>query len=367
MRHIIIGDIHGCYEELMELLDVVAPTADEGIIAIGDIVDRGPDSEKVLEFFRDTANAMSIIGNHERKHLMSAKGKTRPALSQLIVKAQLSDRYDDWLAFMETFPRHIELDEAILVHGMFEPGVPLEQQRETVVIGTLTGERFMTENYPSPWYDQYAGPKPLIVGHHDYMRSGEPLVREGQVYGIDTGAAHGGRLTALLLPGFEFVSVPSRGDHWTRMRAEFATLAGSSKSDLDLDWAKLTEFAASSHMEALPTPQRERAQRCAMILKESDKLLGLIHDRIKELHISMLSELEQSDDWSALELKQRTSRFAQRAQAHPAAQHLIASYRGFLDRERISKRAKTPRGLARIAETLGIDSDTINGTCDGAS
>ena len=42
------------------------------------------------------------------------------------------------LAFMERFPRHIELPEAILIHGMFEPGIPLEQQKDTVVIGTLT-------------------------------------------------------------------------------------------------------------------------------------------------------------------------------------------------------------------------------------
>ena len=125
MKTIVIGDIHGCFDELCELLDLIGPTADDRIIAIGDIVDRGPDSEKVLEFFRDQPNAVSLMGNHERKHLLSARGKVRPALSQKIVKAQLGERYDDWLDFMETLPRHIELPEAILVHGMFEPGASL--------------------------------------------------------------------------------------------------------------------------------------------------------------------------------------------------------------------------------------------------
>ena len=47
MRHILIGDIHGCYEELRDLLDLVAPAADDRTIAIGDIVDRGPDRGRI--------------------------------------------------------------------------------------------------------------------------------------------------------------------------------------------------------------------------------------------------------------------------------------------------------------------------------
>lgn len=218
MRQIVIGDIHGCYDELMELLGVVAPAADDRIIAIGDIVDRGPDSEKVLEFFRDTPSAISLMGNHERKYLLSAQDKTRPALSQKIVRARLDERYDEWLAFMETFPRHIELPEAILVYGMFEPGVPLDQRGDTVVIGTLTGEHYMERNCRSPWYDTYEGPKPLVVGHHGFFRNGQPLVREGLLYAIDTGAARSRRLTAIIIPGLEIVSVPSHGDYWTKQR-----------------------------------------------------------------------------------------------------------------------------------------------------
>ena len=148
----------------------------------------------------------------------------------------------------ETFPRHIELPEAIVVHGMFEPGVPLEEQKDTVVIGTLTGEHYMEKHYAGPWYDHYAGPKPLIVGHHSYLRSGEPLIREGLLYAIDTGCCHGFRLTALILPEFRIVSVPSRDDHWSRMRREFAALAGSGRDDLDLGWETLAAFAESADL-----------------------------------------------------------------------------------------------------------------------
>ena len=53
----------------------MSPGADDRIIAVGDLVNRGPASEKVLQFFRDTARASSLMGNHERKHIRSAQGK----------------------------------------------------------------------------------------------------------------------------------------------------------------------------------------------------------------------------------------------------------------------------------------------------
>lgn len=225
-RVIVIGDIHGCHDEFRELLDRVGPNADDRMIAIGDLVDRGPASERVLAFFRDTPNALSITGNHERKHVRCARDGSEPGLSQRIVRGELGERYHRWVAFMGGFPRHVELPEAILVHAMLEPGLPLDEQKDSVVIGTMSGELHMRNYYAGPWYDHYRGPKPVVVGHHDYLRDhGRPLVREGLVYGIDTGCVYGGRLSALILPGFEIVSVPARSDHWSRIRA--ATGLGS--------------------------------------------------------------------------------------------------------------------------------------------
>ncbi|GMV97765.1 MAG: hypothetical protein AMXMBFR83_21200 [Phycisphaerae bacterium] len=220
-RVIVIGDIHGCYDELRALIDAIGPAAGDRIIALGDLVDRGPASERVLEFFRHEPAASSIMGNHERKHVRSERGEIQPAVSQIIVRRELGERYAGWVAFMASFPRHLELPEAILIHGMFEPGVPLAEQKDSVVIGTMSGELHMRNHYPSPWYEQYRGPKPLVFGHHDYLRQGgEPLIREGLVYGIDTGCVYGGRLTALILPEFRIVSVPSRENYWARIRAE---------------------------------------------------------------------------------------------------------------------------------------------------
>jgi len=361
-RTIIIGDLHGCWDELRALLEAVAQARDDRIIALGDIVDRGPDSEKVVEFFREAPNAVSLMGNHERKHVRAAAGLTEAALSQRIVQVQLGDRYPAWLAFMATFPRHLELPEAILVHGFFESGVPLEQQRDTVVIGTLTGEDYITKTCRQPWYDQYDGPKPLVVGHHDYLRTGEALVRNGHFYAIDTGCVYGRRLTALVLPEFRLVSVPARQDHWGESRHAYALLAGSTRSDLDLDWDTLAAFAKTVIVESTPAQQRERAERCARLARECGVLATRICHAAADVCDSIFGALELAEDWKTLDLKRRASRFAQRVHGHPAAALLFQARKGRqrartgrLDEAFVFRAAKTPRALAALASQLGIE------------
>jgi len=366
VRHIVIGDIHGCHAELLNLLDVVGPASDDQIVAIGDVVDRGPDSLKVLEFIRGTPNAMSIVGNHERKHIRSARGETPAALSQKIVRHQLGDDYAEWLAFMESFPRHLELPEAILVHGFMEPGVPLEEQKDTVVIGTLTGERYMAEHYQQPWYDHYEGEKPVVVGHHSYLRSGEPVIREGRVYAIDTGCCHGGdgRLTALILPEFRIVSVPSRGDHWSAQRATYASLGDEGRSDLDLDWERLDGLAQSVGETSLPKKVQERAKRCAEFERECRRLVDEAVSVIGDLCAAYLRELENSDDWDACSEKKQAARYAQKVGEHTAAPLLFAARRGTLTRDSVRRHRKTPRQLLGLAQELGIETNLCSESRD---
>ena len=92
MKQLIIGDIHGCYEELQDLLDKVGLASSDEIIAIGDIVDRGRDSTSALRFFQQTPNARSIYGNHERKHVRSFRGEIEPAASQIITRHQIGEK-----------------------------------------------------------------------------------------------------------------------------------------------------------------------------------------------------------------------------------------------------------------------------------
>jgi hypothetical protein len=73
MQILVIGDIHGCYDEFQSLLDKAGLTEDDSIISVGDAVDRGPNTPAVLRFLQEKPNALLIMGNHERKWELTVK------------------------------------------------------------------------------------------------------------------------------------------------------------------------------------------------------------------------------------------------------------------------------------------------------
>lgn len=217
---LVIGDIHGCWEELQDLLQAAGPGPNDRIIAVGDLLDRGPAAREVLDFFEQTPNAHSVQGNHERKHIGGHEGRLRYALSQRIVRHELGGDYLRFIALARRLPLYLDTPAARIVHAFFEPGVPVEQQREVVLCGTMTGEQYLLERYDRPWYELYEGP-PLIVGHRNYKGTGRPFVWKDRVYGIDTHCYAGRALTGLILPAFRFISVPSRRDYWSENQRRY--------------------------------------------------------------------------------------------------------------------------------------------------
>lgn len=217
MRQLLIGDIQGCYYEFLDLVEKFGPTDGDQIIAVGDIVDRAPFSKEVVQYFRaNSKNTMSIMGNHERKHIESYHGRTPAALSQKQARREIGEAdYPSVIAWFETLPKYLELELVDVVHGFFEPGVPLRRQWEKVIVGVMGGQRQLEQKYPDKkWYELYDGKKPLVVGHHNYTGSNAPFVYQNKVYGLDTGCCNGGALTGLELPSFKFLSIPARKSYW---------------------------------------------------------------------------------------------------------------------------------------------------------
>jgi serine/threonine protein phosphatase 1 len=242
MQTLVIGDIHGCFDEFQALLEKAGLDEDDSILAVGDIVDRGPETPQVLDFFRQKPNARTLMGNHERKHVRAARHEVGLSLSQQISRQQLGDVYEDAVAWMGTLPLYIELTEAVIVHGYLEPGIPLDRQNPSIVCGTMGGDKILHERYDRPWYELYAGSKPVIVGHNNYTRTDQPFVYKGKVFGLDTDCVHGKSLTGLLLPEFRFVSVPSRGDLWVQVRRTYQRPRASSQRGV-YSWSKQDDQA----------------------------------------------------------------------------------------------------------------------------
>lgn len=221
----VIGDIHGCYVELQDLLNKAGISSDDKIISIGDMINRGPESRRVLDFFwhNVSPNVSAIMGNHEFKHVRAYKGELLPPLSMLHTRWQLDELYHGAIKYMSGLPRHKILDEALLVHAYFEPNISLDNQQGRVLIGTMGATSYLAKNYENPWYTYYNQEKPIIVGHKDLSEEQEPFNYKDRVFGIDTGCVYGGKLTGIWLPSFEFISVPARRNHWGKFVEGYKT------------------------------------------------------------------------------------------------------------------------------------------------
>ena len=252
MQTLVIGDIHGCFDEFQALLDKAGLTEDDSIVSVGDCVDLGPDTPAVLRFFQEQPNALLIMGNHERKHVRADRQEVKLARSQKISKLQFGETYSDALTFMRELPLYLDLSDALVVHGYFEPGLPLSQQRATVLCGTMGGDKHLHALFDRPWYELYDGAKPLLAGHHNYSNTDQPFVYQDRVFGLDTDCVTGRALTGLLLPSFQFLSVPSRANYWAQIQRTYPeTKTPSPPASKALEWSAEDEERLSHLIGAI--------------------------------------------------------------------------------------------------------------------
>jgi serine/threonine protein phosphatase 1 len=203
-RTVIVGDIHGCYQELLDLMDRVGPAAGDQVISVGDLVTKGPGNVAVVEFFRAGKNRSAVIGNHDRVLLEKYLGhdvKLETFHAQAI--AEFGDRFGEYMDWVAALPPYIDLGDYVVVHAGLRPGRSLAEQDLT----DLTEIRqVVIRDKETPWFDVYDGDQTVIFGHWVF---GEPVVKANAI-GIDTGCVYGGRLTACILPERHLVSVPAR-------------------------------------------------------------------------------------------------------------------------------------------------------------
>jgi protein phosphatase len=225
----IIGDVHGCGEELEALLAILSYTPDEAgvwrhpegrrAIFVGDLVDRGPRVVEVLRLVMEMVtggSALCVMGNHEFKLLRKLNGRKVKATNGLAeTMAQLRSESWDFTKsvkkFLEELVIHYVLDDGKLVvahAGLKESlhGSSSGTAQSFALFGDTTGE---TDQFGLPgrrnWAQDYHG-SALVVYGHTPVSTPEWL---NNTINIDTGCVFGGRLTALRYPERELVSVPA--------------------------------------------------------------------------------------------------------------------------------------------------------------
>jgi protein phosphatase len=233
----IIGDVHGCADELEQLLRQlgyqvawqpelsVTRAHDRTAIFVGDLLDRGPRSPDVVRIVRrmvEDGTALCVKGNHEHKVIKWLIGKdVKPSHG---LKATIEQYEQLWAGdhpntddrrsvkdFLDALPSHLWLDGGRL--AVAHAGIKSEMIgrasgaiREFTMYGETTGE---IDDYGLPvradWAAHYRGDCAVAYGH-------TPMLEAEWVNNticLDTGCVFGGKLTALRWPERELVSVPA--------------------------------------------------------------------------------------------------------------------------------------------------------------
>lgn len=265
-----IGDVQGCYQQLMQLLELINfDPAEDTLWFTGDLVNRGPQSLKVLRFVNGLGDKhKTVLGNHDLHLLAIASGATRRNESDTlnyVLNANDTDKLLNWLR-MQPLMLHDEQTGYVLVHAGLAPSWTVSKAKqlaaevETVIQGKDQKEFFeqMYGNEPALWtegltgYDRlrcivnyftrmrycyedgrldlkYKGPpegrSPELVPWFDVMprANGEAKIIFGHwasldgkadtinVFALDTGCVWGNKLTAMCLETRERFSVPCAG------------------------------------------------------------------------------------------------------------------------------------------------------------
>lgn len=232
MKIDLIGDIHGCYKELLELTTTLGYQWESGIPIhpegrklgfVGDLTDRGPESIKVIEIIYELVQkdlAYYVPGNHCNKlyrFFLGNKVQISHGLETTVAEYEaLSKKEQQKIrrAFMQLYEnaplyRILDNHKLILAHaGISEELIGKQNSRVKtfVLYGDITGEKH-PDGSPvrRDWALEYKG-KPLIVYGHTPVKEVRKI---GNTYNIDTGAVFGGKLSSLRYPEHEIVSVPS--------------------------------------------------------------------------------------------------------------------------------------------------------------
>jgi len=202
-----IGDIHGCLEELIKLVEKIPISSADTLVFLGDYIDRGPSSKGVIQYLIELSreyNSIFLRGNHEDmmlKALVPNAGWDEEGLWAMnggvaTIKSYGEDKClipKSHIEFIKSTILYHETENSIFVHAGANPAIPLDSHDPEYLMWVR--EPFIEDD--SKW------DKKVIFGHTPQRT---PLILNNKI-GIDTGCVFGKQLTCLELPGMVFYSV----------------------------------------------------------------------------------------------------------------------------------------------------------------
>lgn len=216
MNKYVIGDVHGCYNTLLNLINKLPKNAD--LIFVGDLCDRGKYSKEVIEFVL-SHNYLCIKGNHEKymvNHLQDVLFNNKKNINWLkaswggeatIRSYENTDlkTIERHLWWIKKLPSYILLeDKYFITHGFALPYFKRRESSDENVRHAIMSNRIFDDKYKSDWEDFSDYKEINIFGH---CRFEEVLIGKNY-YGIDTGCSYGNNLTAIELGSMNIIDEP---------------------------------------------------------------------------------------------------------------------------------------------------------------
>jgi hypothetical protein len=250
-KTIIIGDIHGCNVELLDLLKACQYTPGDLVVSVGDMVGKGPDSRGVIRTLQQL-NAVAVLGNHDVFALDTYRGvKTArdPLYGEHVRTFSATD-----IAWMSNLPYLLRINlplaqsSVLVVHAGIWPGKPLSEQDPVQCVlmrnmfavkgggGSLKPTSIFEKG--TAWVSHYTGPEMVVFGHD--ARRGLQLA--SHAIGLDTACCYGGQLTALVISEEDAISPPPATGTGTT-----ATGTGTTATDTGTEgWKQVRQFGGSN-------------------------------------------------------------------------------------------------------------------------
>eukprot|EP01084_Bolivina_argentea_P146441 256399_1 len=195
-RKIFVGDVHGCFDELKELLSSLEYDCNyDQLYFVGDLVNKGPDSNGVVDFVKNTKNCYCVMGNHDHSIILYAKHRKTMITTENI-------------EYLKSLPYYMYADtnKSILVchAGIIpDPKIKITEQNKINLmkirhVQILHNEMVAleTDTIGTPWISYYNG----FNGHIFFGHDAKKLLQIGVfATGLDTGCCYGNWLTAAIV------------------------------------------------------------------------------------------------------------------------------------------------------------------------